>query len=133
MQISGHWWVKTGRKLLFILKCPQFSQKLSASNACMLATFSMSVLNHTGLYWTILTIRTIHDQMGPERNHPDHKGPCRTKQEYVSEFLSHRVIHTTYDLSNSAMLQFLRLDFMSKSRKFILYKLRLSCVRSKLV
>ena len=34
--------VKTGRKLLFIQKCPQFSQKLSASNACMLATFSMS-------------------------------------------------------------------------------------------
>ena len=27
-------------KLLFIQKCPQFSQKLSASNACMLATFS---------------------------------------------------------------------------------------------
>ena len=42
MQISGHWWVKTGRKLLFIQKCPQFSQKFSASNACMLVTFSMS-------------------------------------------------------------------------------------------
>jgi len=30
------------RKLLFIQKCPQFSQKWSASSAGMLATFSMS-------------------------------------------------------------------------------------------
>ena len=42
MQTCGIEWVKTAKKLLFIQKCPQFSQKLSASNACMLATFSMS-------------------------------------------------------------------------------------------
>ena len=42
MQTSGHWRVNTARKLLFIQICPQFSQKLSASIACMLATFSMS-------------------------------------------------------------------------------------------
>ena len=42
MQTCGHWWEKTVIKLLFIQKCPQISQKLSASNACMLATFSMS-------------------------------------------------------------------------------------------
>ena len=34
-------------KLMFIQKCPQFSPKLSASNACMLATFSMSGLIST--------------------------------------------------------------------------------------
>ena len=42
MQFCGHLWVKTTRKLLFIKKGPQFSRKLSASNACMLATCSMS-------------------------------------------------------------------------------------------
>ena len=31
--------------MLFIPKCPQFSPKLSASNACMLATFFMSVFD----------------------------------------------------------------------------------------
>ena len=35
---------KTARKLSLIQKCPQFYQKLSASIACMLATFSMSAL-----------------------------------------------------------------------------------------
>ena len=33
---------KTARKLLLIQNYPQFSGKLSATNACMLATFSMS-------------------------------------------------------------------------------------------
>ena len=42
MQTCGHWWVKIARKLLFNQKYPQFSKKLSASIACMLATFSMS-------------------------------------------------------------------------------------------
>ena len=42
MQNCGHCWVKTAGKLSFIQKCPQFSQKMSASNACMLATLSMS-------------------------------------------------------------------------------------------
>ena len=36
---------ENARILLFIQKCPQFSQKLSASIACMLATFSMSAPN----------------------------------------------------------------------------------------
>ena len=40
MQNCGHKWGKTARN--FIQKCPQFSQNLSASNACMLTTFSMS-------------------------------------------------------------------------------------------
>ena len=31
MQICGHWLVKAARKLLFFQKCPQSSQKLSAS------------------------------------------------------------------------------------------------------
>ena len=35
---------ENARILLFIQKCPQFSQKLSASIACMLGTFSMSAL-----------------------------------------------------------------------------------------
>ena len=37
------WYIQTWKKLifLFILKCPQFFQELSASIACMLATFSM--------------------------------------------------------------------------------------------
>ena len=34
---------KTNKNLFFIQKCPQFSKELSASNACMLATFSVSV------------------------------------------------------------------------------------------
>ena len=42
MQNYGHLLVKTARKSLFFQKCPQFSQKLSASTACMLASFSMS-------------------------------------------------------------------------------------------
>ena len=33
---------KIAVKLLFIQKCPQFSPKLPANNACRLATFSMS-------------------------------------------------------------------------------------------
>ena len=35
MQICGHWCVKAAKTSLFIQKCPQFSHKLSASNACM--------------------------------------------------------------------------------------------------
>ena len=31
MQTCGHWWVKTARKLLFIHKSPQVSEKVSAS------------------------------------------------------------------------------------------------------
>ena len=42
MQTCGNLRVKTFKKSLFVQKSPQFSQKLSASNACMLATFSMS-------------------------------------------------------------------------------------------
>ena len=41
-------WIIT-RNMLFIQKCPQFSQKMSASNACMLATFFMSEMNTTTL------------------------------------------------------------------------------------
>ena len=42
MKTCGQFLVKTSKKLLFIQKCPQFSQKSSASHACMLATFSLS-------------------------------------------------------------------------------------------
>ena len=42
MRTSWHFRLKTERQFMFIQKCPQFFQKLSASNACMLATFSMS-------------------------------------------------------------------------------------------
>ena len=42
MDDTGHLWVETASKWLFIQKCPQYSQKMSASIACMLATFSMS-------------------------------------------------------------------------------------------
>ena len=49
MQTCDHWWVKTTKYSLFIQKCPQFAQKLSASNVCMLLTFSLSGANHIHL------------------------------------------------------------------------------------
>ena len=39
MRTCDHWWVKTARIALFIQKCPQFSQKFSASNASILRLF----------------------------------------------------------------------------------------------
>ena len=42
MQTCEHWWVESAKKKIFIKKCPQFSQKLSATNACMIATFFIS-------------------------------------------------------------------------------------------
>ena len=53
MQTCGHSRVKTARKLLFIQKCPHFCQKLSASIACMLATFSMSEFDYS-IYSTFI-------------------------------------------------------------------------------
>ena len=52
----GHSWVCTTKNLLLIQKCPQFSQKLSASTACMLATFSMSALQSVIIktFWIIV-------------------------------------------------------------------------------
>ena len=56
MQTCGNCWVKIAKNSSCIQKCPQLPQKMSANNACMLATFSMSVYNHLTCLSNILTL-----------------------------------------------------------------------------
>ena len=44
---------KDCNKIVVYPKCPKFSKKLSASNVCMLATFSMSVQDHSAPFFIL--------------------------------------------------------------------------------